>query len=419
MVILIINTHSILNSGDSGILLAQIDFLQTHFKKSDISLVSRTPALDQKFYKNLVTEIFPPLLPAPSVFKGKRAQIIESLKCLFSIKNKIRLLRKIEKCDLIISSGGGYFWTNRKWIPGPMFFQNYIHVRIALLLKRPVIFFPQSIGPFYNRMASNMMSGLLSHKKTIKIFAREMISYRSAKKLVKKSADFKKIELCPDTALLLREKTLKNTAGPAQGEKRPIIALTLRKWDFPDSGKKQKKDYHKKYLAELEKFCHDYYYSKGANFVIFPQSRGPGSFEDDRMISKILFLRLKKNIPAPHLFYHDLPDDSSPYAIIDLLSRADIALTTRLHSALFALVAGTPAVSFAYQHKSKGIMKELGFENFCLDIEKIDSKKIKSMVAFTLKNKDEIRSMIDSKLIITRNIIKDRLIDSLKPFQIQ
>ena len=419
MVILIINTHSALNSGDSGILLAQIDFLQKHFKKVDISLVSRTPAIDRRFYRNRVTDIFPPLVPAPSIFEGKQAQIFKSLKCLFSIKNKIRLLRKIKKCDLIISSGGGYFWTNRKWIPGPMFFQNYIHVRIALLLKRPVLFFPQSIGPFYNRMASNMMSGLLSHKKTIKIFAREMISYGWAKKLMNKPERLKKIDLCPDMALLLENKPLRKSPGPAQGEKRPIIALTLRKWAFPGLGKKQKKDYHKKYLAELEKFCHDYHYSEGAAFVIFPQSRGPGNFENDQMISKTFFSRLKKIIPVSHIFYHDLPDATSPFTIIDLLSRSDVALTTRLHSALFALIAGTPAVSFAYQHKSEGIMKELGFEDLCLDIEKIDSGKIKSMVSFILQNKDKTRMMTNRRLMEMRRMINDRLAESLKPFKIQ
>lgn len=419
MVILIINTHSSLNSGDSGILLAQIDFLQTHFKKADISLVSRTPAIDQNFYKNRITDIFPPLVPAPSVFKGKRKQIIESLKCLFSIKNKIRLLRKIKKCDLIISSGGGYFWTNRKGIPGPMFFQNYIHVRTALLLKKPVIFFPQSIGPFYNRLASSMMSGLLSHKKTIKIFVRERISYTLAKKIMNKFADFNKIELCPDMVLLMGENQLKKRTSLEQQEKMPVIALTLRKWDFPDSGIKQKKDFNKKYLAELEKFCCDYYDSKGAAFTIFPQSRGPGSFEDDRMISKTLFSRLKKTIPASHLVYHDLPDESSPNTIIDILSGADIALTTRLHSALFALAAGIPAVSISYQHKSEGIMKELGFLDFCLEIEKIDSEKIKSMVSFILQNKEKIHLMINKKLIKMRALITERLRNSLKPFQIQ
>ena len=260
---------------------------------------------------------------------------------------------------------------------------------------------------------------MLSHKKTIKIFVREMISHRLAKNLMNKPADFQKIELCPDMALLLGENQLKKSTAQAQKEKMPVIALTLRKWDFPGSGKKQKEDHNKKYLAELEKFCHDCYYSDGATFIIFPQSRGPGSFEDDRMISKTLFSRLEKTIPAPHLLYHDLPDDSSPYTIIDLLSRADIALATRFHSALFALIAGTPVVSINYQHKSEGIMKELGFENFCLEIEKINSKKIKRMVLYTLQNKDKIRMTISKKLIKMRALIKERLRSSLKPFQIQ
>lgn len=417
MDILIVNTHSVLNSGDSGILLAQIDLLKKYFKKVHISLVSRTPGIDRNFYKNYAEHIFYPLFPAPSIFYGQPAQVLEFLKSLFSFRHKIKLIRKIIKCDLVISSGGGYFWTYRKWIPGPMFFQNYFHVWIALFLKKPVIFFPQSFGPFHNQISLKMMSRVLSDEKTIKIFSREMISCRLIKNLISKQKDLDKIDLCPDLAFFLEKKPVEEKISYKK-RKELTIALTLRQWDFPNISKKQKDRYNKRYIVEFEKYCQDFYHSHGASFIIFPQSRGPGNFEDDRMISKTLFSRLKKTIPESNLYYPQLPEDVSPYVIIDLLSKADLALTTRLHSAIFSFISGTPVISINYQHKGEGIMRELGIGKFCLDIEKIDAEKIKKISNHILEDKDKFEFEMSQRIKVIRNKILIHMGNFLKSLEL-
>ena len=58
MKIFIANTHSILNSGDAGIVLAQIQFLRKYFPSLQISLSSRTPELDKKTFHPLGVKIF-------------------------------------------------------------------------------------------------------------------------------------------------------------------------------------------------------------------------------------------------------------------------------------------------------------------------------------------------------------------------
>ena len=56
--IIILNTHSTLNSGDLAIVLAQIQYFKKHFPGSIISLTSRTPENDKFFYRKLGAKVF-------------------------------------------------------------------------------------------------------------------------------------------------------------------------------------------------------------------------------------------------------------------------------------------------------------------------------------------------------------------------
>jgi len=415
MKIVIINTHSILNSGDSGIILAQIKWLRSYFPDAEFTLTSKTPELDRKFYKKTVTTILPPIIPAPSIYSGRFNKSIRTLINLLSLRSKVKFIQITKNCDLVISSGGGYFWTNRKSFPGPMFFQNYWHIKLATILNKPIIFFPQSFGPFSNKAAVKLLGKMLMNKNITKILPRESISSNLLYDLIKTPKDRRKIEICPDITFLLTKKPCPRDCQLYTHYPRPLIALTLRHWDFPETANhKEKKEKQMRYFAALEKFCLDFYLTRGSSFIIYPQSRGPGDFENDRSISKIFFNKVKNKIPASNLLYEELPDDVSPHEIIHLLSHTDCAITTRFHSAIFALIAGTPAISINYQPKSTGIMQQLGFDHLCLDIKNLDSKKIKVLTDEILKHKDNLLLEIEDKLRKTRKTIKHSLRNTMK-----
>ena len=67
--VFILNTHSILNSGDAGIVLGQIQFLKKYFAKIDITLTSRTPEMDQDFYAPMGVKVLPPLFQLRALFQ--------------------------------------------------------------------------------------------------------------------------------------------------------------------------------------------------------------------------------------------------------------------------------------------------------------------------------------------------------------
>ncbi|TOG57529.1 hypothetical protein CGI98_23495, partial [Vibrio parahaemolyticus] len=61
-------------------------------------------------------------------------------------------------------------------------------------------------------------------------------------------------------------------------------------------------------------------------------------------------------------------------------SKFDVVTGTRFHSVIFSQVYGVPAFAIAYGgNKSRGIMRELGLEDYVVDIENTDPQLLKDM----------------------------------------
>lgn len=417
MKIFIVNSHSCLNSGDSGIVLAQIRFLKKYFPNVVITLTSRTPEIDKRMYSSMGMKLLPPVIPAPSVFSRNKDKILRSIENLIAFSSKKDLVREMQRSDLIISSGGGCFWSNRKFFPGPMFFQNYFHVKLACILKRPLIFFPQSLGPFQNSVAPRVLKDVLVADNVLKIFVRERASFDFISNLLRQNDINEKVTICPDLAFYLHKGGHRLISSGDINLPRPIVAVTLREWDFPEvKSKKNKVKRKKAYLSAFKEVCQNIYRMRGGSIIIFAQARGPGDFENDIYISRSLFKELRGGVPDKHLLFIDLPAAVSPYHIIDILSQVDLIIATRLHSAIFALISGVPAISVEYQPKSKGVMELLELERYCVSIDKIDADQILHLVEDVLSRRAEISSKILEEVRNIRKTVEEKLESSIKSF---
>lgn len=418
MKIVIINTHSILNSGDAGIVLAQIEFLRKASPQSEISLTSRTPELDRKFYQPMGIVVFPPLIPAPSIYGSTGMKIRKCLGNLLDWRQKIQLVKKIKQCDLVISSGGGYFYSNRRFLPGPMFFQNFLHLKLAIHFRKPVVLFPQSIGPFYNRVAPFFLKKVLSGDMVKRIFCREEKSLKILRDLL--AGKNKKADVCPDMVFCLSGKgAWPGTAGQLNLP-HPVVAMTVRFWNFPESVSKKERQTHKTaYLNAFREVAEKIYRDLGGSVVIFPQVRGPGPIEDDRSVSWQLFASLGNRIQKNHLQFVDVPGQSSPLQILKIVSQVDLVIATRFHSALFAMIAGVPAITVSYQPKSQGIMDLLGLARLNLEISAVDSGKIFLLVEEVLKNHARIQMHLKEKVAELKVKIETKLLEVIRQIDIR
>lgn len=67
-----------------------------------------------------------------------------------------------------------------------------------------------------------------------------------------------------------------------------------------------------------------------------------------------------------------------------LLSACDLTVGTRLHSAIISMNFGTPAIAINYEHKSAGIMQQLGMPEMAVDIRHLLDGSLGAMVGDTL-----------------------------------
>jgi colanic acid/amylovoran biosynthesis protein WcaK/AmsJ len=353
--------------------------------------------------------VFSPLIAAPSLYEGFAMKVCRSLQATFDWPRQKRLIDKIRASDLVISSGGGYFYSHRKQFPGPMFFQNYLPLRIAVAFKKPVILLPQSIGPLLNPIAGRMLKNVLINPFVKNIYARETASLDYLKALLPKSQEAK-LDFCPDMALCLREDLKSEPPALSLNLPGPVAALTVRNWDFPEvNSAREKKARQERYLGAVIQASLEFQRKWGGSVVVVPQVRGPGVFENDEIPSRRVWAELKARLPQGHLAYVQLPPTASPWTLVEIYARSDLVLATRFHSALFGLLSGTPVISLDYQAKSRSTMEWLELGGWSLSVSTLRPEALLHLADRIIEDGGGLKKTIRRQTALAQTVIEEKL----------
>lgn len=101
--------------------------------------------------------------------------------------------------------------------------------------------------------------------------------------------------------------------------------------------------------------------------------------KDDRMVA----LNLRQHICDPAR-YHVVMDELNDLEMGKILGASELTVGTRLHSAIISMNFATPAIAINYEHKSAGIMQQLGLPEMAIDIRHLLDGSLQAMVADTL-----------------------------------
>lgn len=410
MRVLILNTCSILNRGDAAIVLGQIHLLRKYCPDVRIAITSRTPTMDRAFYEPMGVEVLAPLTPALNLYKGLRHKLVGGAGALVTWRDRKRLIQALRRSDLALSCGGGYFYSYRRAFPGTSFWQNLIQAYLAAALDKPLVFLPQSFGPFGSPLAQRGVSRLLERQNVLKVFAREQVSYASLRRMLSQD-HHSKIALCPDMALYLNGNLDQSALeGEPLELPQPILAMNLREWAFPEAGDPASRRLKREeYLNALVDVAHFFVLHYRGSVVIVPQALGPDPNEDDRGICMDVCQRLRGRMPEGGVVQFRNPDTSSLTGFMGLLSQATLLVGTRLHSCLLALLAGTPAISIGYQHKSQGTLDMLGLGRFNTDINELSSDWLLASLEELMNQRPEIQAEIRQSLSSARTWIDEEV----------
>jgi colanic acid/amylovoran biosynthesis protein len=116
-------------------------------------------------------------------------------------------------------------------------------------------------------------------------------------------------------------------------------------------------------------------------------------FDDSKVASEI------KDMLESHIQEHVTIDGAfrTPEQFIEDVQSFDMAIATRFHMAILALVAGVPTVGIAYEFKTLELYRTLGFSDWVIDLEHVNGADLCSIVDRCLNsNVGELTRLADA-----------------------
>lgn len=410
MKVLIIGNHSCGNRGDGAILRGLIEELERHDKNIDIDLISRFPIsseilLGKKFendwlyrYKSysgglkgkIKNRLFKNKLFQQLLSSAKEGEADKNLPVEFK-----DYITSLAKYDYVIQVGGSFFVD----LYG---LGQFYHAFCAIAAKRPLLMLGHSVGPFENELFCEAAELVFSKAKILGL--REPVSKGLLEEKMPLPEGFFE---GADTAWLVgRNKTvLENQTLDEFVASGKTVAITLRELKPFD---KRLGITQEEYETAFGKLCNSLI-DKGVNVLACSTCTGiEGYQKDDRMVA----FRVSKLIKNTDKF-KVVMDELNDVELGNLLSKCELTIGTRLHSAIISMNFGTPAFALNYEHKSEGIMNQLGLSDFGVPLVELLDKTLEQKVFSVLSDialvSEKVRVAVESERERARGMIAHSL----------
>jgi colanic acid/amylovoran biosynthesis protein len=266
-----------------------------------------------------------------------------------------------QEADLIIPVGGGYIRSKAGFMSSVVLFFILQPIVFSYILGKTTVGYTQSIGPFGNKFQEAMAK--FTVKRINGIIVREQISLR----LLKKWGITKNVLLSVDSGFAFVSNATKDIREELKIPKKKIlVGVTVRDWLKPKEQERYEKAFAKFCDAVIEKY--------DAAVIFIPQVTVAHHHDDDRTSARKVYDLMERKNDA-----HVLTDQYDHKTIKAIYGQLDYLVGTRFHSVIFALASYVPSIAIEYEHKTRGIMAELGLGEWMVDIQAVEADQLISL----------------------------------------
>lgn len=404
--ITITNAYTWYNKGDAGILLGIVETLKKIYNNDvEFTILSFTPEEDKARYckDKTIKNVYSNILNPHPYKHTKIGKLVAMIKIFFKmlkiqimmkfnynrVTNNDETLKALKDSDIIIVCGGG-FLGGKKFDSLEHLYQIYINTQF----NKPVYLMGTSIEPIKNNIIKYFTEKVL--KKLDYIFARETITEEYLSKFMPKE----RYILIPDMAFMLESANIEfSFINELKKNNGILIGITVRNWNFPNVADKNKA--RENYIEQVKSFMEYYIRNRKATFIFVPQVIV--SYASDTDIANEIIEKMSDDCKENFVIRND---DWSPLEIKTLISKFDYFVGTRMHSNIFATSMYIPTLAIAYEKKTNGIMETVGQQEYVLEIDNLNSKKMIEKFELLIKNKEEIKK----ELVERRKEIKEDIL---------
>jgi len=380
--------------GDQAILQGLLVFLEQAYPNAELIIHSSNPdSYEEKGFK------VKPTLYFWSTFEKKgflirifrlSQLVLQYFFCLIRLRLPIgqtRLLDLLDDyraADLIIFVGGGYLRTKSGLTQSLNLLIQLSMLAFAKIFTKNIIVAPMSFGPFARAWQEKISARFLKDVKLVSV--REEISYQILKKY-----NIQNVIISADQAFNLDYIKVE----PKDGSEF-LLGFTVRNW-LPDTEQQR-----------LHKAIADAIFNFGRHIKITVQPiiqvNAPEYGDDDIFIANEIADALKKRGIAVNETIHlkNIEQALLVYGKIDLL------IGMRMHSNILSIIQHTPFVAIAYEHKTPGMLKMLGLDQFCIDCEEVNQDNLLTLLNQVYTNRLSISNQIKDSITAIKAIEFDR-----------
>ncbi|MFE2689042.1 polysaccharide pyruvyl transferase family protein [Streptomyces mirabilis] len=284
----------------------------------------------------------------------------------------------VTRADLVVSMGGGYVLAR----PGLDGYQNVFFVLLPAMLAQkagvPVVWAPQSFGPFPAAAQRRLVGRVM--RRSAAVLPREDVSVGE---LLACGIPAEHIERAVDAGFAFDpERRIDWRARLGVGADERLVGITARRW-LPRPAQEC-------YERELARTI-DAVQATGARAVLIPQVSTDYLGDDDRICER----RIAGHCTSGPLMVDEVVDYRDLKGLYD---ECTLLIGTRFHSVIFSLTSDVPCVAIEYEHKTRGIMADLGLGEWVIPIADVTHDRLWTLVEPLLKDPTPYRTILDRNL---------------------
>lgn len=355
------------NGGDAAIAEATVRLLRERWPDADVEVMSLLQSSDaelQHSARHLLrnapgVRVVPGLLPdelnaGGGTSEGRMGRALGGGRWLAKLAGpalrvaagRVPSVPSLERADLVVGLGGCDVYDNGD-VRAPFSLGRLLTVLyptwIASRSGVPIALFGHTFGPFPRRSGRAMARHLLDGVTWARTREHESVA-------VAKRVGLHNVVAGPDVAFALPVQPTHRTRAITARFTGRTIGLVVRQ--HPHGGSQRDEELLREFVTLGRALLHS---GRADHLAVVVQARGPTSVEDDRALSA----RLAALLPAGKATLVD--DDLGPGELAAVYGALSFVVTVRLHAAILAMTAGTPAFAIAYfSTKTGGIMQSVG-----------------------------------------------------------
>ncbi len=299
-------------------------------------------------------------------------------------------VRAVRDADLILWNGRNFRSDSARREPYEIWTLLY-NPLIATFASAPIATIGVSIWPLQRRISRWMLSRVL--RRVSFASAREQASFELAQEMMGSRAE--RVHLLPD--LSLGAIPLPEATGDRNGSATPKrIGVTLVDW--VNAGYDVRDGYVRAMRGAITSWLED----PEVSVSIIPQ------VTYDMEATATIEADVLDGLPAERVTI--VAGTPTVQSLVEAYSTLDLLVATRMHSAIFATVQGTPVVTIPYDEGGKwGILDMLGARDIDVPFRLATTERLQAKVDEIWSRRHETREEVRSRLPALRNAVQDNV----------